>query len=277
MPEDREKLFASYPQGSHGMIEPNWRTIPKWADDSIVIEVGTNKHPDLWKITQETPRRQFLIALEPIEFTAVRSLCQRDGNGMCLVLPFAVSTSNGMITMRVTASSVCSSLLKLNHQRNAAGDKDPCALVAQEVEVPTITLDTLVAYYVPAKLDVRLLLVDAQGFDLHVASSLRTQRSRIANLILECQDLAEGDQKLLAANSSTCGMIYSCIGTHWKEFEFDGCWENMGYAEYNCGWSNVLNPLHDRSTRHPHNQYRPVVRKLRYPAKCPRWFESSLR
>ena len=267
---ERETLLSLYPAEFRKYLEPDWKLIPDSCNKGIIIEIGSNRKPDFWKVVSEMPFNQFLIAVEPVEFKHVRNMCKREGFLRCLALPFAVTTKDAMTQIQVAASSECSSLLSVRTV-SVNAKPHPCESVTKVIPVPGITLDSLIASYVPHRLDIRLLAIDAQGFDLHVASSLKQHRDRVANIMLECQDLPPGHAKLATSGASTCGMAMACITQHWPEFAFDGCWPNIGHKEMNCGWSNLRNPLHDRTTRHPYNQFA-AVSSVQHTASCPDFF-----
>ena len=267
MPDQFTSKFKVVPQHLLSQLRSIAEITEAQQKVGVVIEVGSNAVPDFQDVLTDYPFDQFLVAFEPVVFQKTAAFCRVKGKGRCQVVPFAVAPTNGVTAMAVTNQTKCSSLLapKAGTHR--------CHKVSKKILVPTVRMDDFLRYTIRPSVPIRLLAIDAQGYDLHVASSLADldQRSRVANIMLECQDLDINDPKLLTQNASTCGMAADCIRRHWPGFELDGCWPNFAEREMNCGWSNLNHPLHDRTTRHPFNALRQAQR-IEHPAVCPQWF-----
>ena len=230
----------------------------------IVVEVGTNLAPDFLRMAKWSS--SFFIGLEPIVFEKSKKICRKIPH-RCLMLPFAVGPKNYMAKMNKGFITKCSSLLPLQ-----ASDLKACNRKVETVDVPVITLDSLFEHVVPQGMQVKMLALDMQGFDLQGASSLRNKehRDRIANFMLECQDLPVGDKDFISPGAGSCGEVVDCITKHWG-FELDGCWPNQAKAEYNCGFSNPSNPHRDRTLRPAYN-WNASSHDILYPKPCPAFF-----
>ena len=242
------------------------------------MEIGTNVSPDFWNVVLDHEGKQFLVGMEPVTFKEVYYLCEHfhknhniQNGRRCAVMPFAVGPVPGWQNISVAGAKECSSLLKVARLNEGA-----CSITANLKAVPVIPIDVLLKYLIAPQFPIRVLAIDAQGFDLHVVSSMRLpdSRRRVANLMLECQDLPLGSPWFLTHGASSCGQAIACIKQHWPEFQFDGCWPNMGPKEVNCGWSNVNHPLHNRGTRHPYNLFR-EVHHVQHEEDCPAFFTAN--
>ena len=251
---------------------------------SIVIEVGTNTRPEfLMPVHDNLQQSMYFLGLEPAVFDAARKVCETTSPNKCTMLPFAIGTVNEVKAFHISSTcKECSSLLDIpsdapkNEGAAPDGKKDTNTVTTTEVVV--ITLDTLFHHIVPSNVDVRLLSLDMQGFDLHGLSSLRnpSYRSRVANVFIECQDLPIGHPKMLhASGSATCGQAVDCVKKHWPGWAFVGCWANLAVREFNCVFRNTQHPLAMMGDRPLFNYFSEKITALEYGADCPSFFNEQ--
>jgi hypothetical protein len=232
---------------------------------NLVIEVGTNIKPDFLSLAKRTKGAHF-VGLEPIEYTKAVAWCAKKLQGRSTVLPFAIGPEEGEIVMNIGLVSKCSSLLPL------VGTGLNCTKALRTRNVTVIRLDTLLRYLVPPKLDIFLLALDMQGYDLYGAASLSDQKQldRVANFMIECQDLPTGDDKLISPGALTCGEADNCIARFWG-FNLLGCWPNMNVREYNCIYMNPNHKLASHEIRPGFNALK-KPESIIYQSSCPKYF-----
>lgn len=242
--------------------------VPKFIT-TIVIEVGTHANPQFLPKTKRSPN-QYFIGVEPIVPRKVMPLCNGIAN-RCSIFPVAVGLREGTALMNVGAETSCSSLLPLH------GPTGSCHSLQSFRNVTTVTLGTILRR-LSSNILVEVIALDLQGFDLYALSTLardRALRSRIGNLILECQDLSVGSPKLLSPGARTCGEAVACISQHWG-FKLTACTRTVMPAEYNCVFINPANPLHSTAYRHPfvHSSTPHTITVVEHSAVCPEWFDA---
>jgi hypothetical protein len=230
---------------------------------TVIIDVGTNTSPDYLKVAQGDADILYIM-VEPVTYLETRRHCDSFPE-RCIIFPSAALNAEKTVNFIVSSASVCSSLLA-----NGTG----CAVEARRIEINTISLATIIDW-VPPSMKIRLVALDCQGTDLLSAASLFHTFPRVANVLLECQDLPLRHEKMISPLGYNCGQVMSCIQQHWKRFQFEGCWLNMGPEEYNCLFTNVRHPLKDPTLR-PHFMANSVTKtKLIYPTECPSEFLRS--
>ena len=96
------------------------------------------------------------------------------------------------------------------------------------------------------------MLTDNQGSDLFTVAGMRGKHyNRVANLMVECQELPLSHVLLLAPGVRNCSEVVSCV-VKWFAFTFRGCRRNMATEEYNCIFFNPRHPLHSTSLEPKH-------------------------
>ena len=233
------------------------------ACDDVVVEVGTNTHPDfLDSLAAERAagRRPCLLGVEPLVPAAAQAACDKSalGPGACVIVPFAVGPTKDpagdMITMTAAADSKCSSLLQPSRGILKARGRqwENCVTGGDRRRVRLVSLDALLSRLWPPTLPVRVLALDMQGFDVFGASSLRRRalRDRVGNFMFECQDLRPGDDRWLVQGSHPCLAGVDCFEKAWGWW-FRGCLRNMAPREFNCILVNLTHPLAQRTIAHP--------------------------
>lgn len=166
----------------------------------IKIDVGAHDKVDVTEIGHD--RSLFVIAFEPTPYNYLKN----PSHERLLMLPHAVSTDEGFTNFYMSAYDECNSLLPqsadvapyLNNESYAI----KCITTQQKITVPTIRMETILKM-IPSQLEVELLKIDAQGFDVQVAKSAGNQIRRVRRLILECQDVARNDPLLLYKGAGT--------------------------------------------------------------------------
>ena len=225
---------------------------------SVIIEVGSNVNGEFLAISRARPNT-FYVAVEPL--TAERTLNGCGGfTSLCTVLAGAVSNRRGWTTLRVAAATECSSIL---------GGGTGCGAHVKSLVVPLLTADDIVDM-IPRDLPVELMAFDCQGTDFYAASSLRRNRHRVANVILECQDLPLGDKLHIYASDKmkNCGQSLACIQDNWPDWTYGGCSANMDHVrEWNCHFHNSKHPLMNPKMRHPSNPQ--MIRSIDHNMTCP--------
>ena len=209
---------------------------------SVVIDVGTNRKPDskrfFWKndtigLLWFDPSRSVLkVPLRKIRFRS---------QDTARVMPFAaaIAPNDGTMTLHVAHLGGCSSLLPLSDtaQRNAKlvgeGDTEKlhksCTSESKTEIVPAVSGQSVMALIHPG-LEVPLLAIDAQGFDLMVLSSFGLSAARANVILLECQDLPAGHPLFLTVGAASCADIKHCIESTLPHRMIDGPSGNPAHA-----------------------------------------------
>eukprot|EP00759_Apiculatamorpha_spiralis_P046273 PhF_6_TR42757/c0_g1_i4/m.64652 len=105
-----------------------------------------------------------------------------------------------------------------------------------------------------------MISIDAQGFDLAVASTLSSPPSQVRSIVIECQDLPHNDQKRwLYQGAFNCDTARRCLGRpNWGDFVLDGCHNNhpksdpwgIHFAEFNCYYRRSFVPPEESEPFH---------------------------
>eukprot|EP00759_Apiculatamorpha_spiralis_P037262 PhF_6_TR37183/c0_g1_i1/m.54774 len=224
----------------------------------VVIEIGTNIDPNYAEFAQDN--KDFLyMAVEPIpdHYKTMVKVATSGPKGLqpnrFIAVPAVVAPGDGFTVFNLAKSPACSSMLEMNHKRTIG----KCATLDKRLAVPKVTLDSLISL-IPRHLPISLLSIDAQGFDLVVASTLTlasykvTKRVRI--MVLECQDLPHIDnkQRWLYQGSFNCDTIRHCMeeSPRWGGFVLEACVNNhpkrdvfgVTFAEFNCFYRRTFVP-----------------------------------
>jgi FkbM family methyltransferase len=232
----------------------------------VLIEVGTNNRPDFAHIARASSDVLYIM-VEPLTAQAALAAGCKHIEDRCTVVAGAVSNFNGFSSFRVGAASACSSL-----QPGGRG----CAAKAAQIVVPTFTLDRILDE-IPGDLPIELLVLDCQGTDFYAASSLRRHRHRVANIILECQDIPHRSKLSLypSKKERNCGEVVSCITQHWGEgWVLHKLQENMYHVkEVNAIFVNTRHPLNSGASKRPiivvHPYRNGTSHTVQHPAPCP--------
>eukprot|EP00759_Apiculatamorpha_spiralis_P005831 PhF_6_TR13437/c0_g1_i1/m.21457 len=214
----------------------------------VVIEIGTNTHPEFASYVQEN-EDVFFIGVEPIPsnyremIATIRNITDR-----MLAVRAVVAPGNGYTTLNISTSPRCSSLLE-----SPGEGISKCAQMKTQIRVHKVSLDSLVRM-VPPALSISIISIDAQGYDLVVASTLTLETLKVNPprvLVLECQDLRENsDVRWLYKGARNCDSIRRCIESsqRWgKYYLLEACknnhpdWDPKGrlMSEYNCFYRRV--------------------------------------
>eukprot|EP00747_Dinoflagellata_sp_TGD_P097603 gnl/TRDRNA2_/TRDRNA2_167183_c0_seq2.p1 gnl/TRDRNA2_/TRDRNA2_167183_c0~~gnl/TRDRNA2_/TRDRNA2_167183_c0_seq2.p1 ORF type:complete len:359 (-),score=44.60 gnl/TRDRNA2_/TRDRNA2_167183_c0_seq2:56-1132(-) len=124
-------------------------------------------------------------------------------------------------------NSGLSSMLPLSDAMTRSGN-----FSSAEVMVEILSLEEVLDR-VPMHVEIPLVKVDVQGFDLVAVLSAGEQLRRLARIQVECQDLPAGHQNLLYVGQPTKQDFIDILGA--KGFELERCWENTPrFNEENC-------------------------------------------
>eukprot|EP00760_Papus_ankaliazontas_P000732 PhM_4_TR10201/c0_g1_i1/m.40890 len=250
----------------------------------VVIEVGTNINPEFAALRADA--ETFVVLFEPMPkyyaamTEAVRGTTSDDDHHNVLTVPAAIAPTQQFLTLHESSVPGCSSLLPMSgsastaflstyqqklRERKTSKKKvhgtaryrgaAACAQGVQGHRVPVFPLADFLRFVPPSsELLVDVVLIDAQGFDLSVAKSLGVEgRSRVAHIILECQNLPRNSTMLLTVGAGTCGMQYNCLSRRWG-WRARACWLNSAASsEYNCVYSNPEYAGDRRSLLHEFN------------------------
>lgn len=167
-----------------------------------------------------------------------------------VTFPAAITPSEGFVPMFVSAHKGCSSLLSMNdrarHFAKKEGKRAPrksgviqlrtleyCASIDQQINVPSFPLRTVLSK-IPPQISIDLLMIDAQGFDIVVASTIGSAGSRAKFVVLECQDLDPGHLLFLVQGAPSCHQQKQCFEASMPH-RLEYCWDNAPKVrEYNC-------------------------------------------
>jgi len=203
---------------------------------TAIVEVGTNVFPAHLGDALEDPSVLF-IGVEPIpsKFVILQRLLAEKLPSRHVALPVAVADGGGEVPFNIAFISTCSSLLTLAGGNNE-GQETPnmCKKLHDRVYVPKVPLDKLLSFLPPA-MRVRVLTIDAQGFDVPVAFTLRKKAEIVNHLVFECQDLPKGDKRWLYSGSYSCSAAIQCVGGA-TGFRFKDCSHN--HEDYKANFEN---------------------------------------
>jgi len=220
----------------------------------VVIEVGTNTRPELRHSLNNG--HTFFIPFEPMPPTfrvMSKDLKKEKPNhwGNVLPVPAAIAPEPGHLTLYESENPACSSLLPMstkakdvfdimgNRRQKVVDIVSGCTKNATVHMVPVFPLSQILAF-IPRKVPIDIIMIDAQGFDLAVVKTMGEERHRVGHVILECQNLSPGNAKLLTVGAKTCGEQYNCVARKWG-WKMRFCWWNFrALKELNCLYSNPL-------------------------------------
>lgn len=175
----------------------------------IFIDVGAHTCTEFF---QDLSRMEdlFVIAFEPTPSTFSEH-AQRCSHERLLLLPFAISMEDGFTEFHKYRFSECNTLAKVamsvkkvrQLQMESRGTPlykafgkwkrlRQCMDPVGSDLVPTISLESFFRFL---PLDVDFLKIDAQGLDVQVVESLKSQASHVKRLVIETQDLNASDKK----------------------------------------------------------------------------------
>lgn len=248
----------------------------------IVIDVGTNADPDsqtdYWGVEDVGFvwfEPQVTLWTHPMHLKEIRAV-QGINSGRVVGFPGAVSPSNGHFDMYLSAISGCTSLLEMNDEAlknpgvmkgsfvgsdkafsNWATAKGGFTGCIEKVKgrphretIPTLRGEAIMAM-IPPELPVFLLSIDAQGFDLTVASSFGKGLGRAEIVLIECQDLPFGHGMFLTKGAFSCADIRACMEEYLPSHKMvdaatgepaDTCTINNPSHERNCMFRNMDKP-----------------------------------
>lgn len=146
--------------------------------DTIWVDVGANLGQTTLHAALENPRL-LVFAFEP-NWSLARQVMTRAAN--FVVLPMAVSDSDGLSKFFINACDGSSSLVRME-EPGLAHWKDLDLTVHSTVVVPTIRLDTFMKLSELQRID--YLKVDAEGSDLKVIQSAGERLEDIRKIKLE--------------------------------------------------------------------------------------------
>lgn len=216
---------------------------------SVLIEVGTNDEPDMG-VLLKIHRNTTLIGFEPQPGVFTDMLRKFPFKQRLVAFPAAITPSEGFVPMHVSAHKGCSSLLNMNDKARSfakkEGKKAPrksgviqlrtleyCAMMDETIQVPSFPLK-VVLERIPPRVSIDLLMIDAQGYDIMVASTIGTVGSRAKFVVLECQDLEPGHVLFLVEGAPSCHQQRQCFEAAMPH-RLEYCWDNAPKVrEYNC-------------------------------------------
>lgn len=111
-----------------------------------------------------------------------------------------------------------------------------CVEEVKQIGVSTISLHTIMSA-IPERVSVDMVKIDAQGFDFEVAKSLGDTMPRVKEMMLEVQNLTQGDSRLLYNGQAPLSVIDAWM--RGKGFRLSKCEvNNQAIQELNCYWKN---------------------------------------
>lgn len=222
----------------------------------VFIEVGTNRQPELCMLLPKYPDA-ILLGFEPQPkvFPQTLNSMKNFPAHQSMIFPAAISPKEGTVEMSVAAHTGCASLLQMNdkarefakQQRKKSPRSGSASFQLRTLErcaqskhrpknVATFPL-SVILHLIPSSLTIDVVMIDAQGYDLVVASTIGVARHspRIRYLILECQDLPIGHPLFLVAGAPNCHLQRSCVERALIHHKLAFCWENSAVSrELNC-------------------------------------------
>ena len=209
---------------------------------SVVIDIGTYYVPDS-KVDFWFNQSVGFLWFDPtrnVIKTPLRAIDHRLQN-QSRVMPFAavVAPHAGTMILHVAKLAGCTSLLPLsNAAQKTAGMVGQghikkihrlCTSQSKTEIVPAVSGQSVMALIHPS-LEVPLLSIDAQGFDLMVLSSFGLSAARANVILLECQDLPAGHPLFLTVGAASCADIKHCIESTLPHRMIDGPSGNPAHA-----------------------------------------------
>jgi hypothetical protein len=196
-----------------------------------MVEVGTNQGPETAKLGLGDREGWYNVAVDPLH----REGQILWGEGLATVLvSAAVAPERG--AMKFALGSVMTSVF--NAKTAPVTGKQPTAQPAA-----LLPLSEIVEKLVPAAVDARLLLVDAQGFDTAVVLSAGAEQlRRFRYVVIECQELWPDHPKRYSPNSPNCSEAARRLTTE-GGLVFLACMRNIAMSEYNCVFAQQDHPV----------------------------------
>lgn len=217
--------------------------------EKVFIEVGTNDEPELGPLLRTHPNAA-LIGFEPQPGVFSDMIRRFPTKQRLVAFPAAITPNEGYVPMFISAHKGCSSLLSMNdrarHFAKKEGKRAPrksgviqlrtleyCASVDQQINVPSFPLKTVLSR-IPSHISIDLLMIDAQGFDTVVVSTVGDAGRRAKFIVLECQDLDPGHLLFLVRGAPSCHQQKKCFEASMPH-RLEYCWDNAPKVrEYNC-------------------------------------------
>jgi FkbM family methyltransferase len=242
----------------------------------VFIDVGTNLDPDFLPLANKS-KELFYIALEPqpkifIQMVEkVKDAFQAEEKEYkqrrrWVAIPAAVGPQAKNTTFYVSDAPMCSSMLP---QKSRHGNTNKCFKVADQITVPVIPIDDIL-HYVPPSMPVYHFAIDAQGFDYAVALSGAKNMKRVQHVVLECQDLVEGDPYFLQRGAYPCSLSIHCLPKRFPQLSFVGCYPNVAHEEYNCLFRNEKMMSEDERAQNGYGQFMSLMPMCGRHKRC-RW------
>ena len=210
----------------------------------VYVDVGTNSESQLEKHV-EADKMAFLIGFEPSPL-AYRTYLERSGHIPMALLPVAVAAGEPKKrklygTPFIGSSGLCDSLrVARPAARNAfrgvegfgGSTIDECLNQTSSIDVHVVALESLLQQ-IPSHISIPFLAVDAQGQDFDIINSAGEFISRVDRVLIELQDLPEGDEHLFYEGALPKSMVVSKLAE--KGLAIERCWANAWRAkEENC-------------------------------------------
>ena len=261
--------------------------------ERVYVEVGTNRNPHCAAVVLSDPHAM-LIGLEPqpeVFATMVRNF--RDPKRL-LAIPAAVAPQFGFLPMHVSNETACTSILPMSAKAHALFSKyrrvytrrkpnpfilqEECTAQARVVEVPSLPLQYILNL-IPRALTLVMIMVDAQGYDTTVLSTLGMRAFGAAFVVAECQDLPHNHSFMIVESSANCAEQVACMA-NWLPHRLEYCWENNHQSsEFNCVYRNPAKQFVGMPDPFP--QARVRIKSPRHSPdptfKCPPFMSNAVR
>lgn len=226
----------------------------------VFIEVGTNDEPELGPLLK-IHKDAALIGFEPQPGVFTDMIARFPYKSRLVAFPAAITPNEGFVPMYVSAHKGCSSLLSMNDRARSFAKKEGkraprksgviqlrtleyCASKDQMIQVPTFPLK-VVLERIPLSISIDLLMIDAQGFDTVVISTVGEAGKRAKFIVLECQDLEPGHLLFLVSGAPSCHQQRKCFEASMPH-RLEYCWDNAPKVrEYNCLYRRPDVPIDD--------------------------------
>jgi hypothetical protein len=215
----------------------------------VFIEVGTNDEPELGPLLINHPD-SMLIGFEPQPDVFRGMIAKFPWKPRLIAIPGAVTPTKGFTNMFISEHKGCSSMLNMNTKARDFADKHGkkaprksaviqlrtikyCASTSGVIAVPSFPLFDVLGR-IPNRVSIDLLMIDAQGFDTSVVSTIGKVANRTRFIVLECQDLDPGHTLFLVQGAPSCDQQRKCVEAALPH-RLDHCWDNSPKVrEYNC-------------------------------------------
>jgi FkbM family methyltransferase len=216
----------------------------------VFVEVGTNDEPELGPLLLNH-RDAMLIGFEPQPEVFKAMIAKFPWKKRIVTIPAAVTPTRGFTNMFISEHKGCSSMLNMNTKARDFADKHGkkavkksgviqlrtikyCASTTGSIAVPSFPLLDVLGR-IPDNVIIDLVMIDAQGFDIFVVSTIgRNVANRTRFIVLECQDLTPGHTLFLVEGAPSCDQQRRCVEAALPH-RLDHCWDNSPKVrEYNC-------------------------------------------